>query len=154
MGPSGQGSGRLATNRKALRDYTVLERVETGIELQGTEVKSVREGNVNLASGFAKVEGGDVVLYGVHIAPYAQGNRYNPVADRPRKLLLHRKEIAKLTGALSQQGHTLIPLTVYTRKRWIKVELGICRGKQDPDKRAALRRKEADREARRSMARA
>jgi SsrA-binding protein len=148
------GTGRLATNRKAPRDYHIQERLEAGIELTGPEVKSVRAGGASLAGSFAKVEEGQVTAYGIHVAPYAQGNRFNPPPERPRRLLLRRKEIDRLLGAVTQKGFTLVPLALYTRKRWIKVELGLCRGKQDPDKRETLKRKAAEEEARRSMARA
>lgn len=149
-----RGGGKVATNRKALHDYFVLDRIEAGIELLGTEVKSVRAGTVNLTGGFAKVENGRATLLGVHIAPYECGNRFNHDPVRPRQLLLHRKEITRLESKLAQQGHALVPLKMFFSGRWAKVELGICRGKQDADKRETLRRKEADREARRAMERA
>jgi SsrA-binding protein len=148
------GGGKVATNRKALHDYFVLDRLEAGIELLGTEVKSVRAGTVNLTGGFAKIENGRVMLYGIHISPYECGNQFNHDPIRPRQLLLHSKEIARLSGKLALQGHTLVPLKMYFAKRWAKVEIGICKGKQDGDKRETLRRKEADKEARRAIARA
>jgi SsrA-binding protein len=147
-----QGSGKLATNRKAFRDYVVLDRIEAGIALSGTEIKSVRAGNVNLTGGFARIDDGRLTLCDVHIAPYECGNRFNHDPTRPRELLLHRKEIFRLAGQLAQKGFTLVPLSMYLRKRWAKVELGVCRGRQDPDKRDRVRRKDADREAQRAMA--
>ena len=148
-------AGRVATNRKAFHDYTVLDRVEAGIELVGTEVKSVRSGNVTLTGGFARLDNGQVTLCDVHIAPYECGNRFNHDPRRPRRLLLNRKEIDRLIGLVQQKGCTLVPLTMFFRKnRWAKIELGICKGKQDEDKRETLKRKTADQEARRAMRRA
>lgn len=144
---------KVATNRKALHDFFVLDRVESGVELRGTEVKSVRAGNVNLTGGFAKIEKDRMVLYGVHIAPYECGNRFNHDPLRPRQLLLHHREISRLAGKLALKGLTLIPLSMYFGKRWAKVELGLCKGKQDADKRESVRRKEADREAQRAIER-
>lgn len=145
---------RAATNRKAFHDYFVVDRFEAGIELLGTEVKSVRAGNVNLTGGFARIEeSGRVILFDVHIAPYECGNRFNHEPTRPRTLLLHRKEIERLKGVIATKGYTMVPLKMYFRKRWAKVEIGLCKGKQDEDKRQALRRKDADKEARRAIAR-
>ncbi|MEI8351502.1 MAG: SsrA-binding protein SmpB [bacterium] len=147
-------TGMAATNRKAFHDFFVVDRIEAGIELQGTEVKSVRAANVTLTGGFAKIEeSGRMVLYAVHIAPYECGNQFNHEPTRPRTLLLHRKEIERLKGQIAQKGYTLVPLKLYFRKRWAKVELGLCKGKQDDDKRDSLRRKDADREARRAVSR-
>lgn len=150
--PDTATAGRVATNRKAFHEYTVLDRIEVGIELHGTEVKSVRSRNVTLTGGYARIEDGQVTLYDVHIAPYECGNRFNHEPTRPRRLLLKRKEIGRLTGLVQQKGCALVPLTLYFRRnRWAKVELGICKGKQDADKREALKRKTADQEARRAM---
>lgn len=147
-------AGKAATNRKAFHDYAVVDRIEAGLELLGTEVKSVRAGNVSLTGGYAKIEeSGRAVLYDVHIAPYECGNRFNHEPTRPRTLLLHRREIDRLRGLVAQKGYTLVPLKLYFRQRWAKVEIGLCKGKQDEDKRDSLRRKEADREARRAVAR-
>jgi SsrA-binding protein len=145
---------KAATNRKAFHDFFVVDRIEAGIELLGTEVKSVRSSNVTLTGGYAKIEdSGRLVLYAVHIAPYECGNRFNHEPTRPRTLLLHRREIARLKGQIAQKGYTLVPLKLYFRKRWAKVELGLCKGKQDDDKRDTLRRKDADKEARRAISR-
>lgn len=144
---------KVATNRKALHEYFVVERLEAGIELLGTEVKSVRAGNVTLTGGFAAVDDGDVILRDVYIAPYECGNRFNHEPTRPRRLLLSRREIDRLESKIAQKGFTLVPLSMYFRKRWAKIELGLCRGKQDADKRESLRRKDADKETRRAMAR-
>lgn len=152
--PDKKKPGWTAGNRKALRDYVVLDRLESGISLLGTEVKSVRAGNVNLTGGYAKIENNRVRLFDVHIAPYECGNRFNHDPVRPRELLLHRREVDRLEGLVAQKGCTLIPMKMYFRKRWAKVEIGICKGKQDADKRETLKQKDADRESRRAMARA
>jgi len=145
---------KVATNRKAFHDYFVVDRLEAGVELLGTEVKSVRAGNVTLTGGFASLDGREMILHDVHIAPYECGNRFNHDPTRPRRLLLHRREIERLASRIAQKGFTLVPLSLYFRKRWAKVEIGVCRGKQDVDKRETLRRKDADKETRRAMARA
>lgn len=145
---------KVATNRKAIHDYFVVDRIEAGIELLGTEVKSVRAGNVTLTGGYATLsESGHVVLHAVHIAPYECGNQFNHEPTRPRTLLLNRKEIDRMRGQIATKGYTLVPLRMYFRKRWAKVELGLCKGKQDMDKRETIRRKDADKEARRAIAR-
>jgi SsrA-binding protein len=149
----GKSSARLASNRKALRDYTVLERLETGIELHGTEVKSLRSGQAGLTGGFARVENGEVFLYNLNIPPYDHGNRFNHEPDRPRRLLLHRREIRRLEAQTERKGCALVPLSLYLNRGKVKVELGVCRGKSSHDKRETLRRKTADREAERAMAR-
>jgi len=147
------GSGRVATNRKALHDYQVLERIEVGLELLGTEVKSVRDNGLTLIGGFARIENGQATLYGVKIAPYACGNQFNHEPERPRRLLLHGKEIARLGAHLAQKGLTLVPLNAFFRKGWLKLELGICRGRQEPDKRERLRRETSERELQRAVRR-
>ncbi len=142
----------LATNRKARHDYHVLDTLEAGIELRGTEVKSCREGQISLQEGYAAVENGQVWLHGVTIQPYACGNVHNHDPKRPRRLLLHRAEIARLFGQTQLKGHTLIPLAARLRRGRVKIELGLCRGKQLEDKRETLKRREADLEARRVLA--
>lgn len=141
----------IATNRKALRDYFILERFEAGIELRGPEVKSIRDGRCSIGESYALVDGGEVLLLNFHIQPYehSRADGYNPV--RPKRLLLHRKEIDKVFGQASVKGQTLVPLRVYLKKGLVKVELALCKGKQSEDKREALRRKTADREAERAM---
>ena len=143
---------QIAANRKALRDFSVLERLETGIVLCGTEVKSIRGGNVNLTGGYAVVEGGQVFLHDVHIHQYEQGNQFNHESVRPRQLLLHKKEILKLRQQTAEKGHTIIPLKIYFRGGLIKVEVGVCKGKATHDKREDIKRKTADREAQRAVA--
>lgn len=142
----------LASNRRALRDYLVIERLEAGIELKGTEVKSVRNRQLSLAGGFVRWDHGQAFLCNLNITPYEYGNRFNHEADRQRRLLLHRGEIQKLRVQVEQKGLTVIPLSVYLRKGLIKVELGLCRGKRQSDKRETLKRRTADREAARAMA--
>lgn len=142
---------KIVTNRKALRDYQVHDRMEAGLELKGTEVKSVREGNVSLVGSFADINGNEAILNNLNIAAYEFGNRFNHDPDRPRRLLLHRGEINKLKVHIEQKGGAIVPLSVYIKKGLVKVELGICKGKKQFDKRETLKRKTADREAERAM---
>lgn len=140
-----------ATNRKAFHDYHILETVEAGVSLSGTEVKSVREGKINLRESYARAKDGEVWLYNSYIATYDQGNRFNHETGRPRKLLLHKGEIGRLAGLAQETGKTLVPLRVYDRKGHIKVELGLARGKKEYDKRETLARKEAERDVERAL---
>jgi SsrA-binding protein len=144
---------KLAANRRAFHDYFVLDRLEAGIELRGTEVKSVRAGHLSLASAFASVDNGEVILHDLNIQPYEHGNRFNHDPDRPRRLLLHRREIDRLRAQTEQKRRTLIPLSVYLKRGLVKVEIGLCKGKQQIDKREELKRRAADREAERAIAR-
>jgi SsrA-binding protein len=153
MAGSHKAGAKIATHRKAFRDYQVIDRLEAGVELRGTEVKSIREGQIDLAGGFARIEGGTAMLCGVTIAPYQYGHQFNHEPTRPRRLLLHRRQIDRLYGQTTQKGFTLIPLTCYFKGRRVKIEIGLCRGRQDPDKREELRRQEAERDARRAIAR-
>ena len=140
----------VADNRKARHDYHILERIEAGIVLTGTEVKSCRAHQVSLAEAYVRPREDELWLVGAHIAPYEQGNRNNHEPKRDRKLLLHRKEIRRLAQAVEARGLTLVPLRVYFNARSkVKLEIGLCRGKQAHDKRADLRRREDDMEARR-----
>ena len=141
----------LAANRKAYHDYHILESVEAGLVLTGTEVKSARQGKIQLREGYAAVQGGEAWLHNTHIAAYDQGNRYNHEPTRRRKLLLHRGEIAHLAGKLRESGLTLVPLRLYDRKGHLKVELGLARGKRQYDKRVALAEKEARRDIERAI---
>jgi SsrA-binding protein len=150
--PPDQDSRAAATTRKALRNYQVLEKYEAGIELKGTEVKSVRQGRVSLDEGFGKIDRGQVYLHGVHILPYEHGNVHNHDPRRPRRLLLHRREIKRLIGQVAEKGLTLVPLRLYFKRGYAKVQLGLCRGKQVRDRREDLRRKTAQREAERAIA--
>ncbi|WP_434511035.1 SsrA-binding protein SmpB [Desulfitobacterium sp. AusDCA] len=136
----------ISDNRKAYHDYFVEEKLETGIILTGTEIKSIRNGRVNLKDSFARVENGEVWLYQMHISPYEQGNRFNHDPLRKRKLLLNRSEISKLVGKVQQEGLTLVPTKIYLRKGLAKVELGICKGKKNYDKRQDIAERDAKRE--------
>ena len=136
----------MSQNKKARHDYFIEETYECGIALTGTEIKSIRQGRLNLKDSYAKVEKGEVIVHNMHISPYEQGNRYNVDAKRPRKLLLHKREIRKLLGYTSQEGLTLIPLSVYLNERGMaKLELAVAKGKKNYDKRDVMARKDADR---------
>lgn len=137
----------VGTNRKALRDYSVFEKIEAGIELAGTEVKSLRQGSISLDEGYAVVEGTSVYLCDVTIAPYAQGNIFNHDPRRRRRLLLHSEEVKRLFGQTILRGYTLIPLKVYFNdKGRVKIELALCRGKKLYDRREDLKRRAMDRD--------
>lgn len=141
----------IAVNRKAYHDYHILETLEAGIVLTGTEIKSVRAGRVNLRDSFARAENGELWLFNTHIARYEAGSHYNHEPTRPRKLLLHRKQIDSLIGTATQKNLTLVPLKLYIKNRVAKVELGVARGKRLYDKREAIARREAEREIERSL---
>src|SRR5439155_8019369 len=142
----------IARNRRAFHEYDILDRLECGIVLCGTEVKSLRDGHANLEEAYAKIEGDELWLIGSEIPEYAMGNRLNHKPKRPRKLLLHRREIAKFAGKASQRGFTMVALRLYFRGGRAKVEIAVAKGKQLHDKRQAARKADADREIRRSMA--
>ena len=144
------GERQVATNRKARHEYHIEETHEAGIVLTGTEVKSLRQGRASLAEAYARVENDEVWLHHLHIPPYEAGNIFNHEPLRPRKLLLHRREVDRLRGRTEQKGYTLVPLRVYFRRGLAKVELALARGKRQYDKRAAI----AEREATRRMERA
>ncbi|HTX17057.1 MAG TPA: SsrA-binding protein SmpB [Bacteroidota bacterium] len=141
------------SNRRARHEYEVLDSFEAGVVLRGSEVKSLRQGNASLQDSYAYVKGSEVWLSGMHINPYEQASILNHDPRRERKLLLHRKEIRKLIGKTSEKGLTLIPLKVYFRSGLAKVELGLCRGKRSYDKRAAIAKRETEREMRRQFSR-
>ena len=141
----------IATNRNAYHDYFIEETIEAGIELKGTEVKSVRLGHVNLKDSFARVENGEVFLYNMHISPYEKGNIFNVDPMRDRKLLLHKSEINRLAGYVQQKGYTLIPLKIYLKRGKIKVELAVAKGKKLFDKREAIAKRDAELEIRKKM---
>ena len=136
----------LATNKKARYEYFIEETYECGIELKGTEVKSIRQGRLNLTDGYASVDNSEVFLKQVHISPYEQGNRFNKDPLRTRKLLLHKYEIRKLIGATTVKGYSLIPLSVYLKNGKVKVELALAKGKKLHDKRQDLAKKDAQRQ--------
>lgn len=139
-----------AQNRKAFHDYFVEDRYEAGIELFGTEVKSIRAGTLNLKDSFCVAKDGEIYAYSLHISPYEQGNIFNRDPDRPKRLLMHKREIRKLHEAQKLDGYALIPLSVYFKNGLVKVELGVCKGKKNYDKRQAI----AERDAKREMDRA
>ncbi len=141
----------LATNRKALFHYEVLERVEAGIALRGTEVKSIRDGGLSFGDSWIDVRGGELLVVGCRIAPYSHGNLMNHAPERDRKLLLHKREILKLGGRARERGLTLLPLRAYLRNGRVKLEIALARGKQSHDKREAIRRKDQERETRRAL---
>jgi len=145
-------STKLVTkNRKAFHDYHIIERYEAGMELKGTEVKSLRQGKCNLKDSFARVQEGEIVLHGMHISPYEQGNIYNHDPERPRRLLLHKREIRLLNAEVSQKGMTLVPLSIYFKRGIAKVELALAKGKAEYDKRDTLKQKEETREMERAL---
>ncbi len=142
---------QIAVNRKALHDYFVIESFEAGIALCGTEVKSLRLGEVNLKDAWCSIDEGEAFIKGMHISPYEKGNIFNRDARRERKLLLHKREILRLFGLIKQQGLTLIPLSLYFKGSRIKLQLGLCKGKKLYDKRADAARKSAERDIDRAM---
>ena len=141
----------ITVNRKAYHDYEVLETVEAGLVLMGTEIKAIREGRVNLRGAYAKPEGGELWLENSHISPYSAGNLNNHEPTRSRKLLLHRDQLAHFEGRLSSKGLTLVPLKLYIKDHLAKVQLGLVRGRKLHDKRQVIARKEVDREMRRAI---
>ena len=145
--PKQQGKKEIATNRKAFHDYFVLERFEAGISLAGTEVKSIRAGQVNMKDSFCTIKEGELCVRGMHISPYEHGNIFNKDPVRPRKLLMHKREILKLNARVMQDGVALIPLDLYFKDGRVKVELGLCKGKKLHDKRDS----EAERESKRDI---
>lgn len=148
--PKGEGK-LIAQNRKARHDYTVVDTMEAGIVLQGTEIKSIRNGRINLKDGFVRIRNGEAYLLNVHISPYEQGNIFNHDPLRTRKLLLHKKQIAKLIAETKNTGITIIPLKVYIRNGYAKVLIGLAKGKKQYDKREDLKRKEINREINRTL---
>lgn len=144
-------ASNIATNRKAYHDYQIIEHCEAGIELLGTEVKSLRLGKASLVGAYVQIVRTEAILSGMTIQPYTFGNRFNHESGRPRRLLLHRREILKLKADTEQQGYTLVPLRLYFKRRSVKVDIGICRGKKLADKRETLKQKTADRESARAI---
>ncbi len=141
----------IASNKKAFHDYHVLQKVEAGVQLTGTEVKSLREAQLNLKDSYVTFKNGEAFLLGAHISPYAHGNRENHEPERTRKLLLHRRELEKLEEQVMQKGLTIVPLRVYFKGSKVKVEIGVVRGKKLYDKREAEKTRDADREAAAAM---
>ena len=149
--PKAQGVKQVASNRKAFHDYFVLERYEAGIELFGTEVKSIRAGTLNLKDSYCTVKNGELFVRGMHISPYEKGNIFNRDPDRVRRLLMHRKEILKLQQRVMLEGVALVPLSVYFKDSRVKVEVGLCKGKKLYDKRESDARADAKRDIERNL---
>ncbi len=141
----------FATNRKARHDYFIVESLEAGIMLAGTEIKSIRKHHVSLDDSFGRIEDGEVFLYNMHVSPYEQGGRENLEPTRPRKLLLHQQQIRRLIGLLSQRGYTLVPLRLYLKHGLAKIDLAVGKGRKSFEKRDVIRERESDRELRRMM---
>ena len=145
------GVKQVCSNRKAFHDYFVLDRFEAGIELFGTEVKSIRQGNVNLKDSFCTIKDGEIFARGVHVSPYEKGNIFNRDPMRPKRLLMHKREIMRLQARVMQDGVALIPLSLYFKDSRLKLELGLCKGKKLYDKRDSDAKKSAQREMDRAM---
>lgn len=148
--PKGEGNV-IAQNRKARHDYAILDTIEAGMVLQGTEIKAIRAGRINLKDGYARIRNGEVFLDNVHISPYEQGNQFNHDPLRTRKLLMKKRQITRLIGEVKQPGITLVPLRVYIKNGYAKVLIGIAKGKRQFDKREDLKRKDIDREISRTL---
>lgn len=146
-----KGTKTIAENRKARHEYFVIESYEAGIELVGTEVKSIRQGGVNLKDAWCSIDGGELFVRGMHISPYEKGNIFNRDPLRKRKLLMHRREINKLFGTVKQDGLSLIPLSIYFKDSRVKVQVGLCKGKKLYDKRADAAKRDAKREIDRNI---
>lgn len=136
----------ISANRKAFHDYLIFDKFIAGIVLTGTEIKSVRNGNVNLKDGFAKIENNEMFLYGMHISPYEQGNRFNHKSDRVRKLLLQKREILKIQDKVKKDGVTIVPLELFLSRGFAKIEIGLAKGKKIYDKREAITKKTQERD--------
>jgi len=149
--PKDPGVKIIAQNKKAYHDYFILEKLEAGVELFGTEVKSIRQGTVNLKDSFCNIKDGEIFALGVHISPYEKGNIFNRDPMRPKRLLLHKREILRLFGKVKQDGLTVIPLSLYLKNSLVKMEIGLAKGKKLYDKRDASARRDADREIDRRM---
>lgn len=146
-----EGIRVIAKNKKAFHDYFIEDRFEAGISLVGTEVKSIRQGNVNLKDAYCLVKNGQMVVHGMHISPYEKGNIFNKEPRRPRQLLMHKREIMRLMGKIKQDGYSLVPLSVYFKGPRVKLELGLAKGKKLHDKRDSAAARDAKREIDRTM---
>lgn len=149
----GGGPSTLATNRRASHEYQFLEKLEAGLALQGSEVKSIREGKVSLNEAFAKIENGQLMLHNMHVQPYPHARKEDQDPVRTRRLLLHRREIDRLAGQIAEKGRTVVPVRLYLARGRIKIELAIAKGKLGTDKRETLKKKVQDRETARTVAR-
>lgn len=141
----------IANNKKARHDFFLEETYEAGIELHGTEVKSLRQGNCSIKEAFVRIENGEIIIYGMHVSPYEKGNIFNKDPMRPKKLLMHKKEIMRLLGKIKEKGYTLVPVQVYFKGSLVKVEIALARGKKLYDKRQDIAKKDARREAERDF---
>ena len=141
----------IANNKKARHDYFLEETFEAGVELHGTEVKSLRQGNCSIKESFVHIENGEIIIYGMHISPYEKGNIFNKDPLRPKRLLMHKKEIARLLGKIKEKGYTLVPVQVYFKGSLVKVEIALARGKKLYDKRADAAKRDAKREMDRAL---
>lgn len=148
--PKGFGK-TIAQNKKAYHDYFIEDTFEAGLVLQGTEIKAIRAGRVNLKDSYAQIKNGEIFLFGMHISPYEQGNRYNHDPLRTRKLLLHKKEISKLIGETKEEGYSIVPVKLYLKNGYAKVLIGLAKGKKKYDKREDLKKKEAKRDIERAF---
>ena len=148
---AGEKTKQIAKNSKAFHDYFVEDRYEAGIELFGTEVKSIRAGTLNLKDSWCSIKDGEIFVNGMHISPYEKGNIFNRDPVRVRRLLMHKREIAKLHALVKQDGYALVPLSVYFKDARVKVEVGLCKGKKNYDKRDSMARRDAQREMDRAM---
>jgi len=142
---------QVAANRKAFHDYEIVEKIEAGISLLGTEIKSIRAGGASIREAYARPQNGEMWLYGAHIAPYGAGGYVNHEPTRPRRLLLHRAQIREWAAAMAEKGLTIVPLTMYLKDGRVKIELGLARGRKQYDKRQAIARREADRDMQRAL---
>ncbi len=149
--PKATGIKQAASNRKAFHDYFVLDRYEAGIELSGTEVKSIRAGALNLKDSYCIVKNGEIFVKGMHISPYEKGNIFNRDPDRDRRLLMHKREIMKLGARVAQEGVALVPLSVYFKDSRVKLEIGLCKGKKLYDKRETDAKRQAEHDIERAM---
>ena len=141
----------VANNKKAYHDYFILDKIETGIALHGTEVKSLRMGKCSIKEAFIRIENGEVIIYGMHVSPYEKGNIFNRDPLRPKKLLMHKAEIRKLVGKIAEKGYTLVPVEVYFKGSLVKVDIALAKGKKQYDKRQDIAKKDMRREAERDF---
>lgn len=148
---AGASTKTITLNKKARHDYFVIEAFETGIELVGTEVKSMRQGGVNLKESWCSIENGEMFVKGMHVSPYEKGNLFNKDPFRVRKLLMHKREIMRLFGLVKQESYTLIPISLYFKNSKVKMQVGLCKGKKQHDKRDDLAKRDAKREIERAM---
>ena len=148
---SQDGRKIIATNRKARHEYEILDKIEAGLVLTGTEVKALRQGRASIGEGYALIEGGEMWLHEINIPEYTMGNRANHAPKRPRKMLLHKQEIIRLFSKTSEKGLTLVPLTLYFFRGRVKIEIGLCKGKKAYDKRESIRKRDQDRDLKQQM---